>query len=212
MKIIVFGATGGTGVHVVQQALEQGHKVTAFVRDPRKLNITNHHLKIAQGDVLQPTSIDQAMPGHDTVICCLGKPATKAGKLRSAGTQNIIHSAEKHGVSRLICQTSLGYADSKPVLKFTPFVFREIIVPFLLKRTFEDHLLQEELVRKSNLNWTIVRPGTLTEGQRTGAYKTGFRYDDHTVKVKVSRADVADFMVKCLADNRSFRQILGISY
>lgn len=143
MKLIVFGATGGTGNLVVQQALESGYKVTAFARNPQKLNIKNANLTIVQGDVLQQNSIDKFMNGQDVVICCLGMPGTKVGKLRSEGTQNIINSMVKFSVSRLVCQTSLGYGDSKAILDFTPFVFRKIIVPYLLKKTFEDHLLQE---------------------------------------------------------------------
>jgi nucleoside-diphosphate-sugar epimerase len=152
------------------------------------------------------------MPGHDAAICCLGSPATRAGKLRSVGTQNILHSAAKLGVARLVFQTSLGYGDSKPLLAFSPFVFRAIIVPFLLKKTFEDHQLQEEYVKKSPLDWTIVRPGTLTDDQPTGVYRTGFGYHDRSVKAKIGRADVADFLVNCLADKSTFHQVLGISY
>ena len=143
MKILVFGATGGTGSLVVQQALEKGIEVTAFARNPEKLKIQNANLKTVQGDVLQQGSIDKIMPGHDAVICCLGAPAAKAGQLRSEGTKNIITAMTKHGVSRLVCQTSLGYDDSKIVLCYTPFVFRKVVVPYLLKKTFEDHSLQE---------------------------------------------------------------------
>lgn len=212
MNVIVFGATGGTGNLVVQQALESGFEVSAFVRNPKKLNIKNENLRIVQGDVLQQNSIDNFMNGQDAVICCLGMPPNKVGKLRSEGTQNIINSMIKYGVSRLICQTSLGYADSKIVLDFTPFVFRKIIVPYLLKKTFEDHLQQENIIQKSNINWTIVRPGTLTNEKQTGNYKSGFDYNDSTLKVKISRADVADFLIKSIANQNTYNKVLGISY
>ena len=212
MKVIVFGATGGTGNLVIQQALESGFEVTAFVRNPQKLILKNANFKIVQGDVLQQNSIDNFMNGHDAVISCLGMPATKVGKLRSVGTQNIINSMIKFDVSRLVCQTSLGYGDSKTVLDYTPFIFRKIIVPYLLKKTFEDHLLQENIIQKSNINWTIVRPGNLINGKQTGNYKSGFDYNDSTLKVKISRADVAEFLIKSIADQNSYNKVLGISY
>ena len=83
MKVLVFGATGGTGVHVVQQALVKGFDVTAFARDPAKINVQHPGLAVVQGDVLRQSSIDAVMDKHDAVICCLGSPATKAGQLRS---------------------------------------------------------------------------------------------------------------------------------
>ncbi len=212
MKILVFGATGGTGIQVVQQALDKGLEVTAFVRNPDKLKIFNKNLKVVEGDVLQQNTIDKIIAGHDVVICCLGAPAVKAGQLRSNGTKNIINSMQKNGVQRLICQTSLGFGDSESVLKYTPLVFRKIIVPYLLRKTFDDHLLQETFVKQSELTWTIVRPGTLTNGKFTGNYKHGFSYDDHTLKVKVSRPDVADFLLKQIFSNQNQNKVTGISY
>jgi putative NADH-flavin reductase len=212
MKILVFGATGGTGTQVVQQALDKGFEVTAFVRNPEKLKISNASLKVVQGDVLQQTSIDKIIGGHDAVICCLGAPAAKAGQLRSDGTKNIINAMQQNGVQRLICQTSLGFGDSEIVLNYTPFVFRKIIAPYLLKKTFADHLLQETFVKQSNLNWTIVRPGTMTNGKFTCNYKHGFSYADSSLKIKISRADVADFLIKQISSNQYQNKETGISY
>ena len=212
MKILVFGATGGTGSLVVQQALAKGIEVTAFTRNPEKLKMRNVKLKTVQGDVLQQDSIDKIMPGHDAVICCLGAPAAKAGRLRSEGTKNIITAMTKYGVSRLVCQTSLGYDDSKIVLCYTPFIFRKVVVPYLLKKTFEDHSLQENFIKQSNLNWTIVRAGSLTNGKKTGHYKQDFAYSDSSLKVKIARADVADFLIATLTNQSSYNKLLGISY
>ncbi len=212
MKLLVFGATGGTGSHVVQQGLAKGFEVTAFVRDPSKLKITHPNLKIVQGDVLKPESIDKVMKGQDAVICCLGAPVTKAGTLRSAGTKNILGSMVKSGVHRFICQASLGYGDSTSILDFTPFIFRKVIVPLLLKKTFDDHLLQETFIKQSNLDWTIIRPGTLTNGQMTGNYKQGFEYTDSSLKVKISRADVAQHLTTQVSNPSSYHKVIGLSY
>jgi putative NADH-flavin reductase len=211
MKILLFGATGGTGKEVLLQALGQGHIITAIVRSPEKIDIQSERLTIIKGDVLT-SNLDLAFVEQDAVICCLGAPANKAGTLRSEGTNNIIDAMKKANVSRLICQTSLGYADSISVLNCTSFFFRKIVVPYILKATFKEHLLQEIAIKKSGLNWTIVRPGNLTNGKKTEKYKSGFDYSDPTLKVKISRSDVAHFLLTQLSTVISNQKILGISY
>lgn len=212
MKLLVFGATGGSGRELVRQALEQGHTVTAFVRDAAKLGIEHPNLTILAGDALNSTDVDRAVPGHDAVLAAIGAPALKTGTVRSQGTRNIVRAMEKAGVRRLICQTSLGYGDSRAALDMTPFYFKYLIVPFLLRKGFADHALQEDHIKRSKLDWIIVRPGNLTDGQRTGAYRHGFDHADRTLKVKVSRADVADFMLKQIGDDTYLRKTPGVSY
>lgn len=211
MKLLVFGASGGTGIQVVQQALTKGIEVTAFVRDPGKLNRSNPRLKIVKGDVLQQKSIDLIMPGQEAVICCIGTPAGKTGHLRSVGTKNILLSMEKFGIKRFICQTSLGYGDSVGILKNTSFFFRNIIVPFFLKKTFEEHLKQEKIIRNSQTTWTIVRPGSLLNTGLQGKYFHGDHYADNTWKVKISRADVASFLLRQLKEEQYHHKTVGIS-
>jgi putative NADH-flavin reductase len=211
MKLLLFGATGGTGKQVFLQALQQGHTVTVVVRNPSKITVTNPDLKIIQGDVLT-TLPDDAFTGQDAVICCLGAPANKAGALRSEGTKNIIYAMKKANVTRFICQSSLGFDDSVEVLKCTSFIFKKIIVPYVLKATFREHYLQEIAVKQSGLNWTIVRPGSLTNGKMTGKYKYGFSYADPALKVKISRGDVAGFLIKLAVSEEYLHNTTGISY
>lgn len=212
MKLIVFGATGGTGQHLVKQALAQGHAVTAFVRNPAKFGVSHPNLKVVQGDVMDPASVERAMPGHDAVLAALGAPARDRGRVRSEGTRNIIGAMEKAGVRRLVCQTSLGYGDSLQVLDRTPFHFKYIVVPFLLRRVFADHELQEDFIKRSTLDWIIVRPGNLTDGERTGRYRHGFDSGDKAISFTLSRADVADFMLNQLSDDTYLRRTPGLSY
>ena len=115
------------------------------------------------------------------------------------------------GIRRFVCQTSLGYGDSRQVLDRTPFYFKYIIVPFFLREGFADHQLQEDVIKQSRLDWIIVRPGSLTDGPRTGAYRHGFPAGDPTIKAQVSRADVAEFMLKQLADDTYLRKMPGVS-
>lgn len=212
MKILVFGATGGTGSQLVEQALQQGHTVTAFVRNPEKLQSKNSHLKVIQGDVLDRGAVQQAMYGHDAVICSIGSPVNKIGTVRSTGTKNIVVAMEKTGIRRFICQTSLGYGDSKEVLDRTPFYFKYILVPFILRKGFADHALQENYVKGSQLDWVIVRPSNLTDGKLTGNYKHGFPANAKDIKVKISRADVAQFMLQQLKDDTYLYKTPGLSY
>jgi putative NADH-flavin reductase len=161
---------------------------------------------------MDPVSVERAMPGHDAVLAALGAPARDNGKVRSEGTRNIISAMEKTGIRRLVCQTSLGYGDSLQVLDRTPFYFRRIIVPFFLRRAFADHGLQEDFIKRSSLDWIIVRPGNLTDGERTGRYRHGFPASDKAITVNISRADVADFMLSQLVDDAYLRKTPGLSY
>ncbi|WP_373511388.1 NAD(P)-dependent oxidoreductase [Persicitalea sp.] len=212
MKLLVFGASGATGIQVVKQALEQGHFVTAFVRNPAKIEIKNANLDLVQGNVMDASSVRAAFDGHDAVLNCLGTSPNKVGTIRSDGTANILRAMEQTDTRRIIVQTTLGFGDSVKSLDQTPWFFKYIIVPFLLKKTFADHERQEEIIRQSSLNWTIVRPGGLTNGERTEKYRHGFAYDDETIKASISRADVADFMLNQLTSEEYVRKITGLSY
>jgi putative NADH-flavin reductase len=212
MNLLVLGATGGTGRELVRQALDAGHDVTAFVRDPRRLTQRHPRMRTVSGDVLDRSAVARVLPGHDAVRCLLGSSVTKVGTVRSEGTRNIVCAMEKGGVRRLVCLGSLGYGDSREALKRTSVFFKYALVPLLMGRVFADHQRQEERVKGSALDWIIVRPGSLTNGPRTGAYRHGFPANDATIKVIVSRADVADFMLKQLNDDTNLRQTPRISY
>jgi len=207
-KIIIFGATGGTGRELLKQSLAEGHQVTAFVRNPDKLNITHENLSVFQGDVLNYDDVDTAVQDHTGVFCCLGMPASDKSELRTAGTLNIVKAMESNEIDRIICQTSLGFGDSEAVL---PWHMKYLIVPFILKNAFKDHATQEMALENSNTDWTVVRPGNMTNGEKTGNYKYNFKPTEK-IKLKISRADVADFMLKQLNSNEYKHQRVGISY
>lgn len=206
-RIIIFGATGGTGQELVKQALEQDYEVTALVRNLKNLKTTNN-LKIIQGDILNLQDVTKAVRKQDVVLCSIGMPASDKSTLRADGTANIIKAMQTNGVSRLICQSSLGFGDSKEVL---PWHMKYIIVPFILKNAFKDHELQESNIEKSNLEWTIVRPGNLTNSKKTSEYKHGFSSLEK-IKLKVSRADVAEFMLNQINNNQYLHKKVGLSY
>ena len=207
MKVIIFGATGSIGKNLLDQSLAQGHAVTAFVRDPARLDIEHENLRIAKGDVLDQASVQQAVAGHDAVLVSIG--AGRHCTVRSEGTRNIIRAMENTGVRRLICQSTLGVGDSWNNLTA---LWKYLMFGFLLRPAYRDHVLQEKYVRESNLDWSIVRPAAFTDGERTVQYRHGFGSTDRTTRLKISRADVADFMLKNMSDNRYLHQTPGLSY
>ena len=212
MNLIIFGASGGTGKLLTQQSLQNGYNVTAYVRTPENFNLKHPKLKVVKGDILNLSEIEKAINGHDAVLSCIGSPANKIGIIRSQGTKNIIEAMNKSGIKRFICQTSLGYGDSIKTLDRTPWYFKHLIVPYILKKGFADHALQEKHIKESDLDWIIVRPGNLTDGDYTGVYQHGFPSDSKQIQVKISRADVADFMLKQIEDDTYLRKTPGLSY
>ena len=209
MKLVIFGATGTVGRQVVQQALEEGYTVTAFARNPAKLNLQHPQISFVQGDVMDSQAVESAISGQDAVVCVLGSGKQLTSTIRSEGTQQIIQAMEKVGVRRLICQSTLGAGDSWGNLDF---YWKYIMFGFILRKVFADHERQEALVQNSNLDWTIVRPRAFIDGPRTGKYRHSFPGTDRSITLKISRADVADFILKQLSDQSSFYQTPSLSY
>lgn len=209
MRLLVFGPTGGTGLELLTQALEQGHDVVAYARNPAKLEGMSHaRLEVIRGDVLDPAGVDSAVGGHDAVFCAVGA-GPKRTTVREDATRNIVNAMGKAGVRRLICLSSLGVGDSRGNL---PFFTKHVIVGIVLRHAFADHERQEAIVRESSLDWTIVRPPHLKDGPRTGTYRHGFAATDRQIEGRISRADVADFMLKQLSDKTYLLQTPGVSY
>lgn len=207
MKVLVFGATGSVGRHVVEQGLARGHEVTAFVRDSSGLDVEHGGLTVFRGDVLDGASVERAVRDQEAVLCSIG--AGRKGRVRSEGTRNIVRAMEETGVRRLVCQTTLGAGESRGNLDF---FWKHVMFGLLLRDAFADHEQQEVYVRESTLDWTIVRPAAFTDGGRTGEYRHGFPSTKKGLKLKISRADVAGFMLDQLTDDTHLRQTPGLSY
>lgn len=196
MKIVVFGATGKTGIELVKQALEQGHVVTAFVRDPARLAIENENLTFVGGDVFDPVSVAQAIKDQDAVVCVLGAGSDlKKTTVRTTGTINIISSMQTNNVKRIMVVTAMGVGESWDDLS----LFNKFFFATLLKSSRDDHETQEVAVKESGLDWTIIRPSGLTDTPRTGVYEVGEKIPATTSKI--ARADVADLIIKELEQN-----------
>ncbi|MEM7735129.1 MAG: SDR family oxidoreductase [Deinococcota bacterium] len=206
-NILVVGATGTTGSEVVKQALELGYKVSAFVRNPAKVTLKHDNLTVIQGDVMNPNSIDNAVRGHEAVISSLGAGAK--GTIRSEGTNNVIRAMEKADIRRFISQSTLGVGESRGNLNF---YWKYIMFGLLIRKAFMDHIKQEKVIQQSRLDWTIVRPGALTAGDKTGKYRHGFSGQDRSISLKISAADTADFMLKQLSSDVYLHKTPSLSY
>ncbi|MEK7774751.1 MAG: SDR family oxidoreductase [Candidatus Zixiibacteriota bacterium] len=208
MRILVIGATGGTGNALVAEALERGHEVTAFVRNPSSFTMKHHGLTVVQGNVLDGISLESAMKGHSAVVCALGhKQWFWPTSILSEGTSNIIAAMEKSGVHRFVCETSLGIGNSwgRMGLYYSLFV-GNFILPFY----FYDKVRQERIIRASSLEWVIVRPGQLTNGKKRGTYRHGDKIGNYLWTVCISRKDVADFMINQISSDQYLRQTVGV--
>jgi putative NADH-flavin reductase len=210
MRILIVGATGGTGRELVKQALERGHHVTALARDPAKVKHTHEHLTVVKGDVMDPASLAPAVRGQDAVVCALGhKRWLGPSKILSQGTRNLVDAMKAAGVKRLVVETALGVGDSAGRLGVYYALFT---IPFILPFYWYDKGRQERVVRESNLDWVIVQPGQLTNGRKRGVYQHGPRVGNYLWSVSVSRADTADFMLNQLSETPYLRTAVGVCY
>ena len=209
MNILVFGATGTIGAQIIEQSLAKGYSVTGFCRNPDALPITHPSLTLIQGDVINPGEVQRAVKNHEVVVIALGSGKKRDGTVRSEGTRNIIAAMKANTVKRLICMTTLGCGDSNSHLTF---FWKRIMFGWFLKKVFLDHELQEEYVKNSGLDWTIIRPGAFTNGAKTGIYRHGFDANERKLQLKISRADVADFILKQSGSNLYLYKAPGLSY
>ena len=203
MKVLIFGATGGCGRHLVQQALLQGYEVTAFARKPHSLNMKHGMLRVAKGDVFDIRAVESAVKGQHAVICALGTRSKTPTKVLSKGTENIIKAMEKYRVKRFVCLTSLGVLGSD-----AGFVLGKIMIPLFWKHVFIDKRKQLEEIMTSDLDWIVVRAVKLIDGPRTKNYHAALV---RPIKNKVSRANVADFMLKQIKSDRFLREMPIVS-
>jgi putative NADH-flavin reductase len=207
MKIIVFGATGSIGRLVVEQALAAGHDVTAFTRDSSRMTGHDPKLRVVQGEVTHLDTVVDAVTGHDAVIVTLG--AGRKGNVRGPGTATIIRAMERAGVRRLIVQSTIGIGDSRASLNF---YWKRLMFGLLLRPAYADHIEQEQHVIGSDRDWTIVRPGAFVDGPLTGRYRHGFDHPDRSTTLKVSRADVAHFVLDQLSSDMYRLRTPALSY
>ncbi|MFE4371007.1 NAD(P)-dependent oxidoreductase [Streptomyces sp. NPDC056835] len=200
MKLVIFGANGPTGRLTTEQALAEGHEVTAVTRRPDAFPLSGARLSVVKADILNPDEVRRVVAGHDAVISTVGIPYTKEPvTVYSEGTANVIKAMREHDIRRLVCVSSIGanYQDA-PGEKL---VFRKVIVPILLKMgrpLYEDTSRMEDIVSASGLEWTVVRPAGLFDATTTTDYiVSASRHPGWFT----SRKDLADVLVRESVDN-----------
>jgi putative NADH-flavin reductase len=196
MKIVIFGANGKTGTLLVNQALESGHQVTAYVRRENSLAIEHPNLKIVTGSLNEPEKLNAAITGADACLSALGGSSlTKHATEIMAGIDRIVTIMEREKVNRFIYLSSIGVGESR---YYMGQPIRFFIADVMLRVPFADHNVNEQRLMKSKLQWTSVRPGGLTDGPITGNLKHGSEKTILKGSPKISRANVAAFMLEQL--------------
>ena len=209
MKIIVFGASGGTGVKIVEQALSAGHMVTAFVRTPAKLGIQHQNLTLFQGDVMDAAAVDEAMAGQEAVISALGPTRPPVPGMMETAAKNIIAAMKKYGIRRIVSTTGAGLRQPQDQPKLM-----DHLIGFLLNLLAKDVVLDSDAnvkqIQSTDLDWTVVRFPRLMDGAHTGKYRVG--YISKESSTQFSRADGADFILKELTEKKWLRKLPLVSY
>ncbi len=214
MRLAVFGASGKVGSLIVYQALEKGHEVTAFLRTSSKLQeagipATHERLKIVQGDVHNAKQVSAAVEGQEAVLSAVGRTRTSGKDVLAAAARNLLSAMEQHDVRRLVSLLGAGVPDSRDSASFGRSLMRGVM-KLTVRDMLEDADSHADQVRASSLDWTIVRPPRLIDGPRTGSYRTG--YLNLGPMETISRADLADFMLRLAVEGGYEREAPMISY
>ena len=227
MRLFILGATGGIGSQLVEQALARGHRVTALVRSPERMGRRHGRLTILGGDPLDAEQLRRTLPDHDVVISAIG-PAPRPGPSlpaicifpKSLRNGNRLRVRTEHSVHRDLARSLVPAMESAAVWRLvvvsSAFLFSDSPIPALVGRllfrdTVKDISEMERVIVASSLNWTIVRPPELIDGSRTGHYRIK---DSHLpgFGFRISRADVAHFMLQEIEANGHLRKVVGVCY
>ncbi len=208
MRVVVFGASGATGQQLIQQGLARRLEITAFVRNPKKVQARDH-LRVITGDVYNIEDVASAIAGQDAVFSALGARTLAKNNLLERAMVNILQGMNRHGVKRLIVLGAGGSLGGEQALRHQSFLTRRMYAFFvdkLLKNPMDSQRAQEELIIASNTDFTIVQPPRLTNGHATGKYRVAA--DAFPPHMKATpRADVADFMLRQLEDRDWIRKM-----
>jgi putative NADH-flavin reductase len=200
LPLLIFGASGRTGQCLVEQAIEQGHRVTAFVRDPSTLPEPHARLRVLQGNVEDAGAVDAAMKDQRVVLCALGPTGRKDRETITRGTENIVAAMQRNHVRRLIYvpyhEQGNGWGPAA--------LFEKLMATIRPRKTSDGWQQRVAVIRESSLEWVIVRPTRLTDGPARGLYQVSI--DQSKVPLRISRADVAGFMLEQLRAPRYVRK------
>jgi putative NADH-flavin reductase len=210
VKVTVFGATGGVGREVIAQALDRGDHVTAYVRNPAKLDLAHPNLTVITGELTDREEVRRAVRGADAVVSALGPSLDrKATGMPLVGTRAIVEAMQAEGVERYIGMATPSLRDPRDTRSLLG-----LIVPFMgrtfLPRAYRELLAMSQLVTDSPLDWTIARFTRPTDGACTGTVRAGYLGRDR-IRASITRADIATFLLDQSTDPRFHRAAPAIS-
>jgi putative NADH-flavin reductase len=209
MKLTVLGATGNVGKELVEQALAAGHEVTVLVRAPEKLGEIRSRVTVVQGNVTDSEAISRAVAGRDAVLSTLGHRKNSPDDVLAVAMKHTIVAMQLLNVQRLVVVGNSGLIENGD----QPTGFQKFmsgLMNVIASKNKEDHNAQARLIEKSGLDWVIVRPPVLAGGVYSGKYHTGEKLDKN-IGAKIIRADLADFMLKCVTNDASLHTMPAIS-
>jgi putative NADH-flavin reductase len=207
-RLLVLGATGGTGQQLVTQALAQGHAVTVLVRDPQRMPVVSERLRVLAGSVTgSGPALNSAVRDQDVVISALGVGKSfKSGALIAESTPRIIRAMEDHGIRRLIMTSAFGVGETRRDVPLVPRIF----IRLLLSNVYDDKAAGDAQVRSCALDWTVVYPSGLGDGPATGQYRAGERLALRGFP-RIARADLAAFLLAQIDDTTYLRKGVLVS-
>jgi putative NADH-flavin reductase len=221
MKLTIVAATGGIGRQIFDQAVAAGHDVTAVVRNPAKLPASPARIVTADLAAADPVALESAVEGADAVLSGLGPRSTAEAGVAARGTQAVVAAMTATGTSRIVVVSAAPIGTVPSPGRPNPprhdpgdgFLMRHLLGPLVkaaLRTHYADLALMEDVLRDSGLAWTVIRPPRLTDGPVTGTYRIAYGRNLRR-GIRVSRADVAQFMLRVLDQPETVKQAIGIA-
>lgn len=207
MRLLILGATGPTGRNLLEQALAAGHEITALVRNRARLTMTHARLASAIGDATDSRALESAMAGQQAVLSALGAGNSLRSEIASRAVAALIPAMRARALKRVIFLSAFGVGETFGQASLV----QRLAYCTLLRQIFADKAKADAMLRQSGLDWTLVYPTVLTHGARRGAYRVGERLA-MTGLPKISRADVASFMLEQLSSAEWVQRTAVISY
>ena len=207
MRLLILGATGPTGRNLLEQALAAGHEVTALVRNPARLTMTQARLASVIGDATDLRALESAMTGQEAIVSALGAGNSLRAEIASPAVAALIPAMRARALKRVIFLSAFGVGETFAQAS----LLQRLAYRTMLRRIFADKTKADAMLRQSGLDWTLVYPTVLTNGARVGTYRVGERMAMSGLP-KISRADVASFMLEQLSSADWVRRTAVISY
>ncbi|MCK1994997.1 SDR family oxidoreductase [Peribacillus muralis] len=204
MNLFIVGATGKTGQIVTRMALHKGHRVTAFVRSPQKLN-PHDNLTVVSGNVTSAKEMIKHMGGHDAVICCLGTEGTGPTNFLTDSAKALTAAMEATGINRI------GYIASAGIHQEIDGIFGKLIT-YMLRHVLKDHGNAVKIFKDEELNYTVARPMGLTDKPGRGVWRVAAEGLPPKPSRSIAREDVATFLLEAIEKNQYERQSIAIAY